>query len=179
MTYSSETFIPSSHSRLLNIGYGQHRIACLRRTGNANIVKLLLHPAPLSRSYVMRCTQKLHLGTKLNQACRNVPLTYLASSACFIGVLGYLFLWYKHRKNYIWVVNRIFLLAMLNSLAGLLSTLTNVYSAQRGKYSPTAKSTIIVTSVCSVVAAVLLLLYNLVMLRVVKNRHRMEMEGKE
>jgi hypothetical protein len=65
---------------------------------------------------------------------RNVPLLYVAAFACGLGVLGCLWLWWQHRKNYVWVINRIFLPALLNSLAGLVSTLVNVYSAQEGMY---------------------------------------------
>jgi hypothetical protein len=63
---------------------------------------------------------------------RNVPLLYVAAFACGLGVAGCLWLWWQHRKNYVWVINRIFLPAMLNSIAGLVSTLVNIYSAQDG-----------------------------------------------
>lgn len=66
---------------------------------------------------------------------RNVPLLYVAAFACGIGVLGCLWLWWQHRKNYVWVINRIFLPALLNSIAGLVSTLVNVYSAQDGMFT--------------------------------------------
>jgi hypothetical protein len=65
---------------------------------------------------------------------RNVPLLYVAAFACGLGALGCLWLWWAHRKNYVWVINRIFMPALLNSLAGLVSTLVNVYSAQDGMY---------------------------------------------
>jgi hypothetical protein len=63
---------------------------------------------------------------------RNVPLLYVAAFACGLGVAGCLWLWFQHRKNYVWVINRIFLPALLNSVAGLVSTLVNIYSAQDG-----------------------------------------------
>jgi hypothetical protein len=63
---------------------------------------------------------------------RNVPLLYIAAFACGLGVAGCLWLWWQHRKNYVWVINRIFLPALLNSIAGLVSTLVNIYSAQDG-----------------------------------------------
>jgi hypothetical protein len=65
---------------------------------------------------------------------RNVPLLYVAAFACGIGVLGCVWLWWTHRNNYVWVINRIFLPSMMNSIAGLISTLVNVYSAQSGKF---------------------------------------------
>ncbi|CAO2651458.1 Nn.00g040280.m01.CDS01 [Neocucurbitaria sp. VM-36] len=110
---------------------------------------------------------------------RNVPLLYVAAFACGIGVVGCLWLWWVHRKNYVWVINRIFLPALLNSIAGLVSTVVNVYSAQDGQYSVTATVTIIVTSACSVVAAALFLLYNTVMLRLVKRKHEREIKAAE
>lgn len=66
---------------------------------------------------------------------RNVPLLYVAAFACGIGVLGCIWLWWKHRGNYVWVINRIFLPSLMNSVAGLISTLVNVYSAQSGTYA--------------------------------------------
>lgn len=63
---------------------------------------------------------------------RNIPLLYIAAFACGIGVLGCLWLWWVHRKNYVWVINRVFLPALMNSIAGLISTLINVYTAQAG-----------------------------------------------
>lgn len=64
---------------------------------------------------------------------RNLPLLYVAAVACGIGIVGCMWLWWKHRGNYVWVINRIFLPILLNSVAGLVSTLVNVYSAQDGK----------------------------------------------
>ncbi|KAJ4982707.1 hypothetical protein SVAN01_11795 [Stagonosporopsis vannaccii] len=110
---------------------------------------------------------------------RNVPLLYVAAAACGLGVLGCLWLWWRHRKNYVWVINRIFLPSLLNSIAGLVSTLVNVYSAQNGQYSVTAKVTVVVTAVCSVIAAALFLLYNTVMLKLVKRKHDREVKAAE
>ncbi|USP77938.1 hypothetical protein yc1106_05212 [Curvularia clavata] len=110
---------------------------------------------------------------------RNIPLLYVAAFACGIGVAGCLWLWWQHRKNYVWVIHRIFLPALLNSIAGLISTIINVYSAQDGQYSVTARVTIIVTAACSVVAAALFLLYNTIMLRLVRRRHEREVKAVE
>lgn len=65
----------------------------------------------------------------------------------------------------------------LNSIAGLISTLVNVYSSQHGHYSITARITITATAVCSLVTAVLFGLYNFWMLQKVKVRHEKELEG--
>ena len=67
---------------------------------------------------------------------RNVHWLYVAAVACGVGVLGCLWLWWKYRKNYVWVINRLFVPAFMNSIAGLLSTLANIYSAQDGTSLP-------------------------------------------
>ncbi|CAI6337318.1 unnamed protein product [Periconia digitata] len=105
---------------------------------------------------------------------RNIPLLYIAAFACGIGVVGSLWLWWKHRKNYVWVINRVFLPALMNSLAGLISTLVNVYTAQEGTFSVTARVTLVVTTACSAVTVLLFLMYNSIMLKWVKMRHERE-----
>jgi hypothetical protein len=113
------------------------------------------------------------------QTVRNIPLLYVAAFACGVGVAGCLWLWWQHRKNYVWVIHRIFLPALLNSIAGLISTIVNVYSAQDGQYSVTARATLVVTAACSVVAAALFLLYNTIMLGIVRRRHEREIKAVE
>lgn len=81
------------------------------------------------------------LKSEALQTTRNLPLLYVAAVACGIGIAGCVWLWWTHRKNYVWVINRIFLPSLLNSVAGLVSTLVNVYSAQDGRFEcPPARS---------------------------------------
>jgi hypothetical protein len=48
-----------------------------------------------------------------------------------------------------------------------------------GQYSVTAKITVVVTAACSAVAASLFLLYNMVMLKLVKKKHEREIRDAE
>lgn len=48
-----------------------------------------------------------------------------------------------------------------------------------GQYSVTAKVTVVVTAACSVVTAGLFLLYNTVMLKLVKKKHDREVKAAE
>jgi hypothetical protein len=64
---------------------------------------------------------------------RHTSLVVIASISCTIGLLGCVWLWKRHRKNYIWLVNKIFLPTVLHSVAGLVSTLINIYTAQEGE----------------------------------------------
>ena len=65
---------------------------------------------------------------------------------------------------------------LLNSIAGLISTLINVYSQQGGRFSITAKITVGATASCSVITAILYLLYNFWILQGVRKKHQQELE---
>lgn len=39
----------------------------------------------------------------------NIGLLWLSGAFCVIGGLGCLFLWARWRKNYVWIVNKVFL----------------------------------------------------------------------
>ncbi|KAF2105531.1 hypothetical protein BDV96DRAFT_477873, partial [Lophiotrema nucula] len=110
----------------------------------------------------------------LLNAVQHLPLLYVAACACGVGVSGCLLLWWKHRKNYVWVINRIFLPALMNSIAGVISSMVGIYGAQHGDLSITAKVTITVTGACTVVAAALFLIYNSIMLAMTKRKHARE-----
>ena len=60
---------------------------------------------------------------------------------------------------------------MLNSIAGLLTTIVNVYTAQKGVFSITAKITAIVTGSCAGVTLGLFVLYNNWLLEKVRTSH--------
>lgn len=55
----------------------------------------------------------------------------------------------------------------------------NANATLLGQYSVTAKVTVIVTAACSAVAALLFLLYNMVMLKLVKRKHEREIRSAE
>jgi hypothetical protein len=65
----------------------------------------------------------------------------------------------------------------LNSFAGLISTLINVYTQQSGTWSVTAKVTAIVTGACMAVTGGLFALYNFWALEKVRRSHGREMES--
>ncbi|MCJ1253090.1 hypothetical protein MMC24_000897 [Lignoscripta atroalba] len=129
---------------------------------------------------------------------RNAPLMYIAAICCSIGGCGMVWLWWKWRRNYVWIVNSIFLYeetlqrslrstanrdwnrpGLLNSFAGLISTFINIYCSQNGEYSITAMVTIIVAGACSVINALLFFMYNSWPLRKVKKSHARELERDE
>ena len=98
--------------------------------------------------------------TWILERVRNTPLLYIASAYSTFGVLGMCLLWFRWRSNYVWIINRIFHPGTLNSLAGIISTIVNVRTAQQGKYSLTAIVSIAVTAVSTVVNGALSIVYN-------------------
>ncbi|KAG6828792.1 hypothetical protein H0H92_006731 [Tricholoma furcatifolium] len=87
------------------------------------------------------------VGKEVLKAVAHVPLFVIAFLCCGIGAAGMGYLWWKWMYNYIWLVNKIFMPGLLNSLAGLISTITNVFGVQHGEFGTTSKVTLIVTAV--------------------------------
>jgi hypothetical protein len=116
-------------------------------------------------------------ATDILRSVKHVQLLVIAGVCCGIGAGGMIWLWWRWRDNFVWLLNKIFLPGCLNSLAGLISTLINVYSQQGGAWSVTAKVTAIVTGSVMVITGSLFAIYNFGILARVKKRHGREMEA--
>lgn len=116
-----------------------------------------------------------HAATDILKEVKDVPLLYIAAFCSGIGAAGMIWLWVQWRANFVWLLNRIFLPGCLNSFAGLISTLTNVYSQHGGNWSVTAWATAAVTGGVMVITGGLFALYNFWLLEAVKKRHELEM----
>jgi NADH:ubiquinone oxidoreductase subunit H len=66
----------------------------------------------------------------------------------------------------------------MNSLAGLISTLANIYGVQHGDFSTSSKSTLTVTTASTAVFLVFTAFYTFWLVRRVKARHDRQV-GKE
>lgn len=110
-------------------------------------------------------------GKEVLDAIKHVPLYIIGWACCGIGGLGMLWLWWRWRNNYIWLVDRIFLPGFLNSLAGVISTLTNTLGVQHRTFSASARITLIITSSVTVACGMLVVAYSFWMLRRVKIKH--------
>ncbi|OAX43436.1 hypothetical protein K503DRAFT_681200 [Rhizopogon vinicolor AM-OR11-026] len=104
----------------------------------------------------------------------DVPLYVIAWLCTGIGAIGMIWLWWRWQKNYVWIVNRIFVPGLLNSLAGIISVLSNIYGVQNGTYSTPGKSAIIVTVAVTVVCGCLVFVYYFWLLRNIKKEHDRE-----
>ncbi|KAH8702764.1 hypothetical protein GQ44DRAFT_783807, partial [Phaeosphaeriaceae sp. PMI808] len=87
-------------------------------------------------------------GQILQSTVQNVKLLPFAGVLCPVGVACVSILWYKWRRNYIWLITYIFISSFLNALIGLLSILINIFTSQGGHFFATAKVTVIVVAVC-------------------------------
>lgn len=110
-------------------------------------------------------------ASQIAAVINHVPLLVIAWICTGIGGCGMIWLWWRWHDNYIWIVNRIFVPGLLNSFAGVISTLTNVYGSQGGFFSTTAKSTIIVTGVLTVICGILVLVYQFGLIRNLRKEH--------
>ncbi|KAF2818043.1 hypothetical protein CC86DRAFT_436514 [Ophiobolus disseminans] len=99
-------------------------------------------------------------GKEIQEVARNLELLPVAAILCFLGISSSCWLWWRWHKNYIWLVSRIFLLGLFHSLIGLFTTLANVFSAQGGHLSVTARITISVTTACGGCMLILVGLYS-------------------
>lgn len=104
----------------------------------------------------------------------NIPLFVIAWICTGIGSIGMIWLWWRWQRNYIWIVNRIFVPGLLNSLAGVISVLSNIYGVQHGTYGTTSESAIIVTVAVAVVCACLIVIYQFWLLGNIKKEHNRE-----
>ncbi|PSN58926.1 hypothetical protein BS50DRAFT_448460, partial [Corynespora cassiicola Philippines] len=98
-------------------------------------------------------------GKMVKDVGRNIRLLPLASILCCIGTAGTCWLWWKWRRNYIWLMSRIFFPVLSQSLLGLLTTLISVYALQSGYFSLTAKVTTAVTTAFSGIMVALILVH--------------------
>ncbi|KAG9242213.1 hypothetical protein BJ878DRAFT_426434, partial [Calycina marina] len=69
-------------------------------------------------------------GKAVVKAAQIWPVLLVASICCAIGVSGMGWLWHRWRRNYVWLLNKIIVPGMLNLLAGLIATVTNIYTAR-------------------------------------------------
>ncbi|PHH69064.1 hypothetical protein CDD82_99 [Ophiocordyceps australis] len=108
---------------------------------------------------------------KILNSINNVPLLVLGAVACGVSLVGIATLAIRHVGNYVWLSNKIFVPAMANCMAGLISTLVGVYAHQHGSWSITAKVTAIVEGSGLVISIALFLIFDTYLLSKVRQKH--------
>ncbi|KAJ7447084.1 hypothetical protein B0H11DRAFT_2290258 [Mycena galericulata] len=102
---------------------------------------------------------------------KHLSLYVLAWVCTGFGAAGMSWLWYRWHENYIWLVKRIFMPGLMNSLAGVVSTLSSVFGAHDADFSVSGKSTLVATASLAGIFGVLTAFYMLVLIRGIKKQH--------
>ncbi|EED20946.1 conserved hypothetical protein [Talaromyces stipitatus ATCC 10500] len=108
------------------------------------------------------------------RAIQNPPLLAIACICFFAGASAMSWLAWRWRFNDIWL-SHLFRPTLLNALAGLLTTLVNIYSAQDGDWSIMALLTVILTATVMVVSGTLTAYFYFFKLAEIKKEHEADM----
>ncbi|KAL3449658.1 hypothetical protein BJX65DRAFT_316913 [Aspergillus insuetus] len=114
-------------------------------------------------------------GQAIVASIQNPPILAIACAFLVMGLTGMVWLFWKRRDNYIWLINR--LPTCLNSLAGLLTTLVNIYTAKNGDWSIMAVLTTIITGLTFTVSVALTTLFKFVKLERLRREHDLEIKA--
>ncbi|RMD40316.1 hypothetical protein DV735_g4808, partial [Chaetothyriales sp. CBS 134920] len=91
----------------------------------------------------------------------HIGVLWVSAVCCVVGGAGCSLMWFRWRRNYIWLLNNLFQPLALNAAASLLATVVNVYSVHQGVWSTPAKLASGVTGGYTAVTGLLFLIYNL------------------
>ncbi|KAL2017990.1 hypothetical protein VTK56DRAFT_1370 [Thermocarpiscus australiensis] len=93
------------------------------------------------------------------------------------GMFGLAWLALRWRRNYVWLLNKLYMPLILNSLAGLLATVTSVYAQQAGDWSTQATITAILEASILGVNMLFFFVYNYWLLQRIRDDHEETVTG--
>lgn len=99
-------------------------------------------------------------GEKLSLTPANTAALVIGFVCVLTGAFGISWLALRWRRNHIFLLNRLYTPLILNSLAGMLGTITSVYTQQAGEWGPQAVATIVVEAVVLGFSILFFFLYN-------------------
>ncbi|KAJ9137685.1 hypothetical protein NKR23_g9007 [Pleurostoma richardsiae] len=111
----------------------------------------------LHRSKVL--TQVGSIGEPALHLFQKVPILVIASVLCLGSIVGLVRLWFKRRRNCVWLLNHVFLPVLGNCTVGFITTLTNVYTAHNGTWSVASVTTIAVSAAAVVASGTACVVY--------------------
>ncbi|KAH7111109.1 hypothetical protein B0J11DRAFT_447671 [Dendryphion nanum] len=118
-------------------------------------------------------------GQIIQETVRNVQLLPLAGLSCLIGIAGICWLWWRWRRNYVWLIARIFLPGLSHSLIGLLTTVASVITTQDRHFSVTAKITITIITVWGATMLILTIVYDRTLNKIMTSHDKEVVENGE
>ncbi|KAH7322132.1 hypothetical protein B0J17DRAFT_723638 [Rhizoctonia solani] len=114
-------------------------------------------------------------GSSRRRAGMVVLGTSIACSG--VGVIGMLFLWFKWRKNYVWLIHKIFLPGASNGLTGTLAVSINIWAGGGFSFNTSTIVTLSITVGATVICLLLTLIYKIALLSVKKEHMRLVREA--
>ncbi|KAL4927718.1 uncharacterized protein BDV17DRAFT_299032 [Aspergillus undulatus] len=118
-----------------------------------------------------------NVGSAVLKTIQNPPLVGIAWTFLGVGAGTMGLLFHKWRHNYLWLINRLFIPTLLNTAAGLLTTIINIYTAKDGYWSIMAVLTVVSSGTLAAASMVLTALYKFWKLRIVQEEHERETEA--
>lgn len=94
-----------------------------------------------------------------------------------IGTLGSVWLALRWRRNYVWLLNKLYLQLILNALAGMIATITGVYTQQLGEWSTQAYIAAIIEATILGLSSLLFYVYNYWLLQRIRSDHEETVRG--
>ncbi|KAL2190801.1 hypothetical protein L209DRAFT_661066, partial [Thermothelomyces heterothallicus CBS 203.75] len=97
---------------------------------------------------------------KLSLTPANTAALVIGSVCILTGAFGSAWLGLRWRRNHVFLLNRLYMPLALNTLAGMLATITGVYTQQAGEWGPQAVVTIVVEAVVLGLSLIFFFLHN-------------------
>ncbi|AEO55965.1 hypothetical protein MYCTH_2032045, partial [Thermothelomyces thermophilus ATCC 42464] len=97
---------------------------------------------------------------KLSLTPANTAALVIGSVCVLTGAFGSAWLGLRWRRNHVFLLNRLYMPLVLNALAGMLATITSVYTQQAGEWGPQAVVTIVVEAVVLGLSLIFFFLHN-------------------
>ncbi|KAK4236424.1 hypothetical protein C8A03DRAFT_45575 [Achaetomium macrosporum] len=104
-------------------------------------------------------------GGKLSLTPANTAALVIGFVCIVAGAFGSAWLALRWRRNYVWLLNKLYMPLILDALAGLLATVIGVYTQQAGEWSSQAIVAAILEGGILGLSIILFLLYNYWLLR--------------
>ncbi|KAK3301309.1 uncharacterized protein B0H64DRAFT_438394 [Chaetomium fimeti] len=116
-------------------------------------------------------------GAKLSLTPANTAALVIGFVCIIAGAFGSAWLALRWRRNYVWLLNKLYLPLILNALAGLIATITSVYTQQAGEWGPQAVTTAVVEAIILAMGIILFFVYNYWLLQRMRSDHEEAVTG--
>ncbi|KAJ5417420.1 uncharacterized protein N7487_000970 [Penicillium crustosum] len=118
-----------------------------------------------------------HTGKTILYTIQNPPILAIGCSFLILGSLGMSALGWDRRHNYVWLIDKMFIPTFLNSVAGLITTVINIYTARNGHWPIMAVLTASITATIALASLFLILVYQFGKLESIKREHIREINA--